>query len=48
MLDVWGTPYRIEITIQTNYIIRSAGKDGTFGDKDDIFFDSLKNEFVQP
>ena len=48
LLDSWGTPYRIEITVQTNYIIRSAGKDGTFGDKDDIFFDSLKNEFVQP
>lgn len=26
LLDFGGTPYRIEITVQTNYIIRSAGR----------------------
>ena len=48
LLDVWGAPYRIEITVQTNYVIRSAGKNRTFGDKDDIVFDSVKSGFVKP
>jgi len=47
LLDFWGTPYGIEITVQTNYIIRSAGRDTNFGNKDDIIFDS-KNGFVKP
>ena len=46
--DYWGTPYRIEIVVQTNYVIRSAGKNRTFGDKDDITFDSVKHGFVKP
>ena len=41
LLDFWGTPYRIEITVQTNYIIRSAGKDTNFDDADDIIFNSV-------
>jgi len=48
LLDGWAMPYRIEIIFQTNCVIRSAGKNRTFGDKDDIIFDSLKNRFVKP
>jgi hypothetical protein len=46
--DFWCNPYRIEIVVQTNYVIRSAGKNHTFGDKDDIIFDSVKHGFVKP
>jgi hypothetical protein len=48
LLDAWGTPYRVSVTVQTNFIFRSAGKNGKFGDQDDIIFDSLKKEFVKP
>lgn len=48
LLDHWRTPYRIKVNIQTNYVIRSAGQNRKFGDKDDIVFDSLKNDFVKP
>jgi hypothetical protein len=39
MLDMWSTPYRIEIAGQTNTVMRSAGPNRRFGDKDDIVFD---------
>jgi len=47
-LDPWGTPYQIEIFGQTNFIICSAGKNMNFGDKDDIVFNSISNDFVKP
>jgi hypothetical protein len=47
-LDAWQTPYKIEILSQTNFIIRSAGKDKIFGDADDIIFNSVSNDFVKP
>ena len=46
--DWWDTPYRIEIAVQTNFVIRSAGRDRKFGDKNDIVFDSSKNDFAKP
>jgi len=46
--DIWNTPYRFEILVRTNFIIRSAGPNKIFGDADDIIFDSLSNDFVKP
>jgi Type II secretion system (T2SS), protein G len=48
MVDPWETPYQIEFSKQTNFIIRSAGKDKIFGDADDIVFNSVSNDFVKP
>ena len=48
LLDPWKTPYRIEFIAQTNFVIRSAGPDQKFGDKDDIVFDGSKSDFVKP
>lgn len=48
MVDPWETRYQIEFSQQTNFIIRSAGKDKIFGDADDIVFDSVSSDFVRP
>jgi hypothetical protein len=48
MVDPWGTSYEIEFLPQTNFVIRSAGKDKIFGDADDIIFNSVSNGFVRP
>jgi hypothetical protein len=48
VVDIWQTPYRIELAGRTNFIIRSAGKDRKFGDQDDIVFNSVSNDFVKP
>ncbi len=48
MVDTWGTPYQIEFFQQTNFVISSAGKDKLFGDKDDVIYNTLSNDFVKP
>jgi hypothetical protein len=48
MVDPWLTPYHIQFFQQTNFVIRSAGKDKTFGTRDDIIFNSVSNDFVKP
>ena len=48
VIDVWQTPYRIELAGRTNFIINSAGRNRKFGDKDDIIFSSALNDFVRP
>jgi hypothetical protein len=48
IVDSWGTPYKIEFSQQTNFIIRSAGKNKIFGDADDIIFNSASNGFAKP
>ena len=48
MVDPWETPYQIEFFEQTNFVIRSAGKDKIFGNADDIIFNSASNDFVKP
>jgi hypothetical protein len=35
-LDFWGTPYRMDFQNPTNPVVRSAGKDRSWGTKDDI------------
>jgi hypothetical protein len=48
MVDPWETPYQIQFFQQTNFVIRSAGKDKIFGDTDDFIFNSVSNDFVKP
>jgi hypothetical protein len=48
MADPWNTPYKIDFSQQTNFVIRSAGKNKIFGDADDIIFNSASNDFVKP
>jgi hypothetical protein len=48
MVDPWETPYQIQFFQQTNFVLRSAGKDKIFGDADDIIFNSVSNDFVKP
>ena len=48
MLDPWKTPYQIEFLHQTNFVIRSAGRDKIFSNMDDIVFNSLSNDFMKP
>ena len=35
-LDFWGTPYHLERSDGTNFVVTSAGKNKTFGDADDV------------
>jgi len=48
MTDPWGTPYTISFSSTNSFVISSAGKDKKFGDKDDIVFNSVSNDFVKP
>jgi hypothetical protein len=48
VIDIWQTPYRIALVRRTNFIISSAGPNRKFGDKDDIIFNSVSNDFVKP
>jgi len=48
LIDIWQTPYRIELEGPTNFVIHSAGKNQKFGDADDIVFNSASNDFVKP
>ena len=48
VIDIWQTPYRIELVGRTNFVISSAGKNRRFGDADDIIFNSVSNDFVKP
>jgi type II secretory pathway pseudopilin PulG len=48
LLDPWGTPYAISFSSTNSFVISSAGKDKIFGDKDDIIFNTVSNDFVKP
>lgn len=48
LLDFWKTPFQFEKLGLTNVIIRSAGPNQRFGNKDDIVFHSVSNNFVKP
>jgi hypothetical protein len=48
IVDSWGTPFQIHFLQETNFAIRSAGKDKNFGTADDIVFQSISNDFVSP
>jgi hypothetical protein len=38
ILDPWGKPYEIKLDSPTNVTLRSAGRNGRFGDKDDEIY----------
>ena len=46
-LDPWGIPYVIVADNRTNFMIKSAGRNKSFGDKDDWLFDLAKDAFTQ-
>jgi hypothetical protein len=48
LLDPWKTPYKIVFDGTNCFTIFSAGINRTFGDKDDIIFNSVSNDFVKP
>ena len=48
LIDPWKTPYKIVFDGANSFNIFSAGPDQTFGDKDDIIFNSVSNDFVKP
>jgi hypothetical protein len=48
VIDIWQTPFQIELVGQTNFVVRSAGPNKNFGDADDIIFNSASNDFVKP
>jgi len=48
IVDPWETPCKIEFSHQTNFVIRSAGKNKVFGAAADIIFNSRSNDFVKP
>ena len=48
LLDIWKTPLRFEPLGTTNLIIRSAGSNHQFGDKNDLVFNCVSNSLVKP
>ncbi len=48
MVDPWLTPYEINFLQKTNFVVRSAGKNKTFGNSDDVIFNSVSTDFVRP
>ena len=48
LIDPWKTPYKIVFDGTNCFTIFSAGHNQTFGDADDIIFNSVSNDFVKP
>src|SRR6185312_16066468 len=48
MVDVWGTPYKFVFKSTNSFTITSAGENRTFGDTDDVVFDSVSNSLPPP
>jgi len=48
MVDIWGTPYKFTFNSTNSFIITSAGANRTFGDVDDIVFNSATNTLPPP
>ena len=48
LIDPWKTPYKIVFDGTNCFTIFSAGPNQTFGDADDIVFNSVSNDFVKP
>src|SRR6185312_10421532 len=43
MIDIWGSPYKFAFKSTNSFTITSAGENRTFGDTDDVVFDSVTN-----
>ena len=48
LLDMWRMPLRFEPAGKTNLVIRSAGLNRRFGDKNDLVFNCASNSLVKP
>ncbi len=48
MVDIWGTPYKFTFNSTNSFIITSAGENRTFGDTDDVVFNSATNTLPPP
>jgi hypothetical protein len=48
MVDIWGTPYKFTFNSTNSFMIMSAGINRTFGDTDDIVFNSATNTLPSP
>jgi len=42
LVDAWGRPFRYERLTSGDYVLASAGADGTFGTTDDITFSTIE------
>ena len=48
VIDIWQTPFQINLAGETHFIVSSAGPNLMFGDTDDIIFNGISNGFVKP
>jgi len=48
MVDIWSTPYKFTFNSTNSFIITSAGENRTFGDADDVVFNSATNTLPPP
>lgn len=48
LLDCWLMPFQITLIGPTNFSIRSAGPDKHLGNRDDIVFNTVSNDFMNP
>jgi hypothetical protein len=48
MVDLWGTPYKFTFHSTNSFMITSAGENRTFGDADDVVFNSATNTLPPP
>ena len=48
LVDIWTTPYKFAFISTNRFTITSAGDNHTFGDTDDIVFDTRSNILDKP
>jgi hypothetical protein len=48
LVDVWSTPYKFAFVSTNSFTIISAGGNKTFGDADDVIFNSASNTLPKP
>jgi len=48
LVDIWSTPYKFAFISTNSFTIISAGEDKTFGDTDDVVFNSISNALPKP
>jgi hypothetical protein len=48
LIDIWNTPYKFMFNSTNSFTITSAGENRTFGDTDDVIFNSVSNKVAQP
>ena len=48
LVDIWSTPYKFVFDSANKFSITSAGDDRSFGDADDVVFDSSSTNLAAP